>query len=126
MTANDKQTTKLDALDNSFEEANWVQCFNHTTQLSVNTLLAPFNTTISGAASEEDHYDELLPEVKQDNEGDNNSDDNSDSNEDDEDDGVNEPQELSQDEYVQIMESMADVCATVTKVWISKQKMLTF
>ena len=85
------------------------------------TLLVPFNTVISGAASEEDHYDELLPEVKQDNEGDNDSDD-SDSNEDDkeegndEEDGVDELQELSQDEQVQIMESMADVCVTVTKV----------
>ena len=107
-TANNKQTTKLNALDNSFEKANQVQCFNHTIQLSVKTLLAPFNTAISGTVSEEDHYDELLPEVEQDNEGDNDSNDNSNSNEDDEeeegndveDDSVNELQELSQDEQV--------------------------
>jgi hypothetical protein len=50
-TANDKQTTKLDALNNSFEEANRVRCFNHTLQLSAKALLAPFNTAISGKAT---------------------------------------------------------------------------
>jgi len=29
-TSNKTQTTKLDELDNSFDEENWVQCFNHT------------------------------------------------------------------------------------------------
>ena len=38
-TANDKQTTKLGALDNSFNEANRVRCFNHTLQLSAKALL---------------------------------------------------------------------------------------
>ena len=87
------------------------------------TLLAPFNTAISGTVSEEDHYDELLPEVEQYNEGDNNSNDNSNCDEDDkeegndyEDNSVDKLQELSQDKQLQIMESMADVCATVIKV----------
>jgi hypothetical protein len=37
--ANDKQTTNLSKLDNSFEEEYCVHCFNHTTQLSAKTLL---------------------------------------------------------------------------------------
>ena len=98
MTANDKWTTKHNTLDNSFEKANCVQCFNHATQLSMKTLLAPFNTAISGAVSEEDHYDELLPEVKQDNKGDNDSDDNSDSDMDDKEEEVNDDEDDGVDE----------------------------
>ena len=111
-TANDKQTTKLATLDNSFEETNRVQCFNHTFQLSVKALLVPFNTAISGKAThdsevlEEDNINESLPEVEQDNDGNGNDDD----------DGIDELQELSQGEQVHIIESMADVCVTVTKV----------
>ena len=37
-TANDKQTTKFSTLDNSFDEANQVWCFNHTLQLSAKAL----------------------------------------------------------------------------------------
>jgi hypothetical protein len=123
-TSNDKQTTKLDALNNSFEEANRVRCFNHTLQLSAKSLLAPFNTAISGKATddevpEEDSDDESLPEVEQGNDhGDDDDDDEEDEEEgnDDEDDGVDELQELSQNEWVWIMESMAVVHTTVTKV----------
>ena len=50
-TANDMQMTKLAALDNLFEEANHVWCFNHRLQLSAKALLAPFNTAISQAAA---------------------------------------------------------------------------
>ena len=127
-TANDKQTTKLATLDNSFEETNRVLCFNHTFQLSVKALLAPFNTAISGKAThdsevlEEDNINESLPEVEQDNDdssndndGDSNS-DNNDGNGNDDNDGIDELQELSQGEQVHIIESMADVCVTVTKV----------
>ncbi|KDQ52103.1 hypothetical protein JAAARDRAFT_84792, partial [Jaapia argillacea MUCL 33604] len=34
-TSNDKQTTKLDWLSNSFKAANRVRCFNHTVNLVV-------------------------------------------------------------------------------------------
>jgi hypothetical protein len=49
--ANDKQMTKLDSLNNSFEAANCVCCFNHTLQLSTKALLAPFNPAISCKAT---------------------------------------------------------------------------
>lgn len=53
-TANDKQTIKLDSLDNLFKEENRVRCFNHTLQLSAKALLAPFNTAISHKATQDD------------------------------------------------------------------------
>jgi hypothetical protein len=115
-TANDKQTTKLGALDNSFEEENRVRCFNHTLQLSAKSLLAPFNTAISQKAAqddempEEDDIDNLMPE-----------DDDDDSEEDvedndDEDDGINELEELNENERAQVLENTAEVRKTVTKV----------
>ena len=54
VTSNDTQMTKLDALDNSFDEENWVQCNNHTLQLSAKSLLKPFNITLSGKAADND------------------------------------------------------------------------
>jgi hypothetical protein len=103
--ANNNQTTKLNTLNNSFEEANRVRCFNHTLQLSAKALLAPFNTAISRNAigddevPEEDSDNELLPEVGQDNgdgdgEGDDDNDDKEEGN-DDEDDSIDELQDLS-------------------------------
>ena len=40
---NDKQTTDLSGMNNTFEEGNRVRCFNHTLQLSAMTLIRPFN-----------------------------------------------------------------------------------
>jgi hypothetical protein len=100
-TANNKQTTKLDTLNNLFEEANRVQCFNHTLQLSAKALLVPFNTAISRNAigddevPEEDSNNELLSEVGQDDgDGDGEGDDNEEEEEgnDDKDDGIDELQ----------------------------------
>jgi|SRR5882762_6714923 len=127
--ANDKQTTKLNTLNNSFEEANWVRCFNHTLQLSAKTLLVPFNTAISRNVTrddevpKEDSDHELLPEVEQDDgdgENDNNEEEEEEEEEgnddDDDDNGIDELQELSHNERVRIVENTAVVHATVTKV----------
>jgi hypothetical protein len=118
-TANDKLTTKLNALDNLFNEANRVRCFNHTLQLSAKTLLASFNTAISRTAThndempEEDNNDELVPEVDEDDEDDK---EEVIEDKDDEDDGINELQELSENERAQVLEDTAVVRETVTKV----------
>jgi hypothetical protein len=67
VTANDKQTTKLDALLNLFKKENHIQCFNHTLQLSTKSLLAPFNPAIFQKATQDDEMledgddDQLLP-----------------------------------------------------------------
>jgi hypothetical protein len=46
-TSNDTQTSALAQMENTFEEANRVRCFNHTLQLSAKTLLKPFNMGMS-------------------------------------------------------------------------------
>jgi hypothetical protein len=117
-TANDKQTTKLSTLDNSFEEQNRARCFNHTVQLSAKTLLTPFNTALSGKAQDsiemaaEDDDDQLVPEVDEE-EGD---EEDVDEEKDDEDDGIDELEQLSGYEREEILEETVAVRETVTKV----------
>jgi len=53
-TSNDTQTTKLDQLDNTFEEENQVRCFSHTLQLSAKALPKPFNIGLSRKATDDD------------------------------------------------------------------------
>ena len=117
-TANNKQTTKLDSLNNSFNEENCVWCFNHTIQLSATTLLKPFNTALSRKAadkveaSEEDAEEELVPEIEEEDKDEREDDDD----QDDEDDGIDELQELTKSEREWVLENMAVVRQTVTKV----------
>ena len=129
-TANDKQTTKLDTLDNSFEVVNSVRCFTHTLQLSAKALLAPFNPAISQKAtqddkmSEEDDDNQLLPENDEEDseeEGEEDVEEDVEEN-DDEDDGINELEELSENEWVQVLENTAGVRETVTKVCYSQSR----
>jgi hypothetical protein len=126
-TANDKQTTKLAALDNSFDEANRVRCFNHTLQLSAKSLLVPFNTAISGKAAQDDEAleeddNDILQFSQEEDEDDGEDGEEDDVNEedvedkDDEDDGIDELEELSESERTLMLESTADVRETVTKV----------
>ena len=118
MTANDKQTTKLDSLNNSFNEENRVWCFNHTIQLSATTLLKPFNMALSRKAadevevSEEDAKEELVLEIKEEDKDEGEDDDD----QDDKDDGIGKLQELTESEWEQVLENTAVVCQTVTKV----------
>jgi hypothetical protein len=114
-TSNDTQTTKLDQLDNSFDEENRVRCFNHTLQLSVKSLLKPFNTAISDDdTTAQDHDDsQVLPD---DSEEEGRDEQEIDIEGDVEDDSVNELQELSEDERVQVLEETAVVRETITKV----------
>ena len=61
---NDKQTTWLAELPNSFEEANHVWCFNHTLQLSTRALLHLFNVGLRKAlevlGADEDQDDDTM------------------------------------------------------------------
>ena len=118
MTANDKQTTKLDSLNNSFNEENHVWCFNHTIQLSATNLLKPFNMALSRKAadevevSEEDDKEELVLEIKEEDKDEGEDDDD----QDDKDDGIGKLQELTESEREQVLENTAVVCQTVTNV----------
>ena len=130
-TSNDTQTTKLDALDNSFDEENQVQCFSHTLQLSTKSLLKPFNTALSGQVADNDdtgmyHSDTsqtILEDNKEDRDGD--TDKNEDS-EDLQDNNINKLQELNEEDQEQILEETAAVCMTVTKVRFVKQRTFAF
>src|SRR5882724_4378904 len=103
-TSNDTQMTKLNALDNSFNEENQVQCFNHTLQLSAKSLLKPLNTTLSGKAADDDHtamyQNDISQTILKDDKGD--RDGNADENEDEDisedlqDDKIDELQELNE------------------------------
>ena len=126
-TANDRQTTKLTTLDNSFEEVNHVLCFNHTLKLSTKALLAPFNTAISQAAAQgdempEDDDDQLVPHDniygKFASDDDDNGGDKSEEvvDEVDEDDGIDELDKMRGVEWEQVLENTAEVHETVTKV----------
>ena len=125
-TSNDTQTTKLDQLDNAFEEENRVRCFNHTIQLFAKALLKPFNIGFSGNDDE----------ITQDNDGDlaiiEDEGDEEDEEEqaeevDDDNDDIDELSALSEDEQTRVLEETAVVRDTVTKVSSSiKQKMSAF
>ena len=115
-SANDKLTTKLSSLNNSFQEDYQAQCFNHTMQLSAKTLLKPFNTGLSGRdvdITDEEDDDLLIPEAEEEGEEEDNDDNN---NKDDEDDGIDELETLSEEERMQVLEDTAAVCTTLTKV----------
>ena len=118
-TANDKQTTKLNALPNSFEEENRVRCFNHMLQLSAKSLLAPLNPAISRKATEDDEMpeeDDEMPLPENDEEDDEDDEEEDVQEDDDEDDGINELEELSEEEQAQVLDNTAEVRNTVTKV----------
>jgi hypothetical protein len=125
-TANDKQTSKLSTLENSFEEENRVRCFNHTIQLSAKALLTPFNAALSRKGREDspeiaaDSTDDIII-LGADQEDEDDADDADDEDEDvedrdDEDDDIDELQELSEGERDQMLEDTAVVRETVSKV----------
>ncbi|GBE84099.1 hypothetical protein SCP_0600770 [Sparassis crispa] len=62
-TSNDKQTSELAKLPNSFEEANRARCFSHTLQLSAKSLLQPFNSALEKPSEMQDDKFDDLPEL---------------------------------------------------------------
>ena len=122
--ANDTQMSELDVLDNSFKEAYRARCFNHTLQLSVKTLLKPFNTALSGKGADDDNIsddeggDRLVLEVDQGCEVTEKRCEvtEEDGNIGDEDDGIDELERLDEGERRTILEKTAAVRATVSKV----------
>jgi len=130
-SSNNTQTTKLDELDNSFNKENCARCFNHTLQLLAKTLLKPFNSGLSGKATEDDEMaitEEiedpdglLMPENEGEGEDEDEDEDEATDHdkEEDEDDGIDELAELGEDEQTRLLEDTAAVCQAVTKVRIN-------
>jgi hypothetical protein len=121
---NDMQAVELTRRANSFSQDNCIRCFNHTMQLSVRALLKPFTKSMSSVD------DEGQPEVPGCDDG-QAVDDDEDSNsflhlnelEDDaeedlnaKDDGVDNPDELDEEEYKELLEETAVVRDTIAKV----------
>jgi len=124
-TLNDTQGESLADMPNSFQLENHVCCFNHTLQLSVKTLLHPFNVGLGKAMEDRDSadVDDLLDD-----------DDDEDKNKDkdkgkgkDEDlpdvpdindinDSIDELDMLDADEWEAIIADTAAVCETVSKL----------
>jgi hypothetical protein len=131
VTSNDTQGETLPEMPNSFELKNRVRCFNHTLQLSVKTLLRPFNAGL-GKATEDgtcDDVDNLLSQGIDDDDEEDDEEDEEDEededgglpvipDEDDIDDGIDELDALDADSCEAIMNDTAAVCETVTKVCI--------
>jgi hypothetical protein len=121
-SANDKQTTKLSSLNNSFKEEYQARCFNHTLQLSAKTLLEPFNTAFSSKVADKvdigDEDDDDPPILADPDEegGEEDNNDKEDEEKDNDDDGVDELETLSEEERTEVLEDTAAVRATVTKV----------
>ena len=131
---NDKQTSKLADLPNSFEAVNRVRCFNHTMQLSARTLLAPFNAALGQAldvleedGDEMDEDDEMVSDGDSDDHGNGKSDNDDEDEEvdedgqneeecDDPDDSIDELQTMSEEDRTRILEETCVVRTTVTKI----------
>jgi hypothetical protein len=117
---NNTLTTKLDQLDNTFEEQNQAWCFNHTLQLSAQALLKPFNVSLSRNVTDNDNQSTqdddgdlvMVEDDKEDKEGQAKDEDN----EDDEDNNINKLEELSKEEWCQVLQETVVVHETVTKV----------
>jgi hypothetical protein len=83
--SNDKQTKFLNTLPNSFNQFNWVCCFNHTMQLSAKALLKLFSgpmvmdnddLDVNAASSDDDDDLPALENLEDDNRDENDDDDN--------------------------------------------------
>lgn len=114
--SNDKQTDKLNQLDNSFHKENHIQCFNHTIQLSAKALLKPFNTALSQAPVDniDDHNENVPLFISEEEEEDEHGDDED--IKEVEDDNINELEELGEDECTWLLAETTAVCSTITKV----------
>jgi hypothetical protein len=112
-SSNDVQADALYALENSFDEANCVHCFNHTIQLSGKALIKPFNAGMGKVNSNIECDDvpslEGFEEHEDDTDGD--VDIFEDRNEDDD-----NSETLSEEDQVALMDDTSAVRDTVSKV----------
>jgi hypothetical protein len=125
---NDKQTTRLAALPNSFEEANRVQCFNHTLQLSAKVLLRPLNAALGKVLdalevleADEDQDDDEMSVCDDDDDAKGDDEDEDEDGlvaeeTDDPDDNIDELNALDEEDREKILAKTATVRATVTKL----------
>jgi hypothetical protein len=115
-SSNNVQAAALYELENAFDEANHIRCFNHTIQLSGKALIKPFNAGMGKADSSLENGDDDVPNME----------DFDDDAEDDADPGVlsddgdeeedDEGEILSEEERLRILDDTSAVRETVSKV----------
>ena len=117
----------LDKLPNTFEEVNWVRCFNHTIQLSAKGLLKPFYSAGSIETDNETEYgDNGMPALQavDDEEEDGGDDPGVDDNdEEEEEDPIGVPDD---DEREELINNTEAVRTTLNKVCLSASVIFLF
>ncbi len=114
-SSNAIQVTALYGLENSFDEANHVRCFNHTIQLAGKALIKPFNVGM-GKAEDSENSTSNAPSLEMLNQDDNIDDDRDTGLPDDRDVEDDDKEILSEEEHSSIMADTLEVCETVSKV----------
>lgn len=126
-SSNNVQVAALYRLENSFDEANHVRCFNHTIQLSGKALIKPFNAGMSKAGSGSENTQNStgdapsLEEFNYDDDTDDGVDaslfeDGDEGDGDGDGDGENESETLSEEERASLLIDTSAVRETVSKV----------
>jgi len=123
MTADNASSNKVQAaalrkLNNSFEDANHIWCFNHTIQLSSKVLIKPFNVGMGKVDTSLENAGNNIPSLEEFDHIDD-TDNNADSGDisedgDEEDDGDFE--KLSEEEHSCLLDNILAIRETVSKV----------
>ncbi len=125
-SSNDTQTTKLDQLDNTFDKANRVRCFNHMLQLSAKALMKPFNIALSHQQSGDNEFTDDEPEGGYASYEEELADEAEGKEIEVEDYDIKELDELCQVEQNKVLEETAVVREAVTKVCVQILKLKVF
>ena len=114
-SSNNVQAAALYELENSFDEANHIRCFNHTIQLSGKALIKPFNAGMGKRDSGPNSGDNDNPNLE---DFDHNDDTGGDGDpfEDRVEDDNNNNNKLSEEEHSRLLDDTSAVRETVSKV----------
>jgi hypothetical protein len=118
-SSNNVQVATLFGLENFFDVANHVRCFNHSIQLSCKALIKPFNAGMGQAECDIENSPNDAPSLEE-FETDNDDTDNSDTglfeDADEGDISEDEDKSLREKEHSSLLDNTSAVCETVSKV----------
>lgn len=121
-SSNNVQLSTLYQLENSFDEANHVRCFNHTIQLSGKVLIKPFNAGMGKLESGFENSPDDAPSLEEFDHDDDTDDGDAGLFEDrDEEDGEDEDEPLSDsvlDNTSAVRETVSKVCVDHFQRWL--------
>jgi hypothetical protein len=117
-SSNNVQVATLYKLENSFNKANHIRCFNHTIQLSGKALIKPFNAGMGKVDSDLENGDDNVPSLEEFNHS-NDTHDNANSGvlkEEEEDDNNNKLEKLSEEDQSRLLDDTSADREMVSKV----------